>query len=227
MTCRYCGEEARLEVMEIWDRDFTVDACCEGAYESWSWRKEDWTRDQWRAFFADAGFPCRGVPADLGRHLVVDWGLHLVAVTCAEAKAFVREHHRHNRPPVSWRWGHGIANGQELVGVAMVGRPVARAIDHQTAVEVNRLCVKEMDPPELKWNACSQLYGAAAREAKRRGFQKILTYTLETEAGTALRAVGWKPVAKTKGGSWNTPARPRATKAPTCRKVRWERELVA
>ena len=29
------------------------------------------------------------------------------------------------------------------------------------------------------------------REAKRRGFVKIITYTLEVEAGVSLRAVGW------------------------------------
>jgi hypothetical protein len=38
----------------------------------------------------------------------------------------------------------------------------------------------------LCWNACSVLYGAAAREAKRRSFQKIITYVFASDVDTSL-----------------------------------------
>jgi hypothetical protein len=106
----------------------------------------------------------------------------------------------------------------------MVGRPVARLLDHTRVVEVNRVCIAELEP-ELVWNACSMLYAAAAKEARRRGFETIVTYTLEDERGSALRACGWTAAALTRGGSWNRTSRPREDKAPTGRKVRWELEL--
>lgn len=191
----------------------------------------DWDREIWKAFFlARAGFELRAVVPEFdggGGQFVLDYGLRLGEVTLAEAKAFVREHHRHNRPPCSWRWGHGAFNGSDLVGVAMVGRPVARLLDHTRIVEVNRLCVDHSIPSGLVWNACSLLYGAAAREARRRGFERIITYTLERELGTALKAVGWEAAALTRGGSWDRPSRRRRDTAPTCRKVQWERELAA
>jgi len=54
------------------------------------------------------------------------------------------------------------------------------------------------------------------------GFRRVVTYTLESEPGTSLRATGWVPAKLTKGGSWNTPSRPREDNAPTCRKIRWD-----
>lgn len=135
------------------------------------------------------------------------------------AKAFVSEHHRHHKPPLNHRYSLAAYKDAELVGVAIVGRPVARAYDPTEIVEVTRVCT------DGTRNACSKLYGAAAREAKRRGFKKIITYTLETEPGTSLRAVGWEREAKTKGGTWYCPSRPRTDKHPTCKKWRWGKEL--
>lgn len=157
--------------------------------------------------------------------LKIDYGLVECEVTQAQAKEFIKEWHRHHKPPVGWRWGHAVSNGGLLIGVAMVGRPVARAINHKQVVEVNRLCVHPDLDGALVWNAASQMYGAAAREAKRRGFKKIITYTLESESGVSLKAAGWIAEAKTKGGMWNTPSRERQDKGPTCRKIRWAREL--
>lgn len=71
------------------------------------------------------------------------------------------------------------------------------------------------------------LYAEAAREAKRRGYSRIITYILETEDGTTLKAVGWNKETKTRGGSWNTPSRARVDKAPTCRKWRYSKQLAA
>lgn len=237
--CEGCGEAQWWDLVEVWpeERAFLTDACCEWFSEELQLSLEEGLRmplqerkaffGLLRAVFEDHGIPFRSIVSDPSEgRAKIDWGLHVGDVAQAEAKAFVRKHHRHNPPPAGWRWGHGIFNGADLVGVVMVGRPVARAIDQTSVVEVNRLCLDhDSIPAGLLWNAASMGYGAAAREAKRRGFARIITYTLETEAGTTLKAAGWEATHTTKGGSWDTPSRRRTDKAPTCRKVRWERQL--
>ena len=123
--------------------------------------------------------------------LLLDWNPRIVTVSQARAKAFVREHHAHCPPPAGWRFGAGLCNGHELIGVVMVGRPVARRLDPARVVEVNRLCIRRDLPHGLTWNACSMLYAWSAREAKARGYDRIVTYTLDSEPGTTLRAAGW------------------------------------
>lgn len=228
--CEYCGGIEYVDVAEAWldDRAWQLATCCEVSRELWLDEMQHWSRHDWRRFFElRLGLEVRDlVDRDPGiAGFVLDFGITVGEVTLQQAKDFVREHHRHNKPPCGWRWGHGAYNGDELVAVAMVGRPVARMIDADSVVEVNRLCVNHDLPAGVVWNACSQLYAAAAREAKRRGFDKIITYTLESEAGGALRASGWNDEAITKGGTWNRPSRQRVDTAPTCRKVRWAREL--
>lgn len=231
-ACTFCGELAELELLEVWPdtREFQLDTCCEELHAHAVDEMAGWDRKTWQAFMLDGALlDVRQVicePQTRGSW-TLDYGLRIGPVEQATAKAFVREHHRHNAPPAGWRYGLGCYNGGELIAVAMIGRPVARALDPATVVEVNRLCVDPDAEPGLIWNACSMLYGAAAREAKARGFRRIITYTLESERGTTLRAAGWTQAATTKGGSWDTPSRRRRTSAPTCPKIRWERELIA
>ncbi|MBK6616612.1 XF1762 family protein [Ottowia sp.] len=156
----------------------------------------------------------------------MDWNIEMCDVEWKEAKEFVRKHHDHCPPPVGWKFGAGIRNGRELIGVITVGRPVARAYDAQKVIiEVNRLCVRRDIPSGLVWNACSMAYGFAAREAKRRGYLVAITYTLESEDATTLRAAGWEFDGVTRGGSRSCPSRPRVDKTSTERKVRWKKVL--
>lgn len=227
-SCPYCGDEYLVDVLEYYpeERAWMFDACCEGSQaEAIDFAESD-PRGFGKWFESSTGQPCRrSYLSDSQFGLALDYGLRLGEVTQKVAKAFVREHHRHCPPPAGWRWGHGLYNGGELIAVAMVGRPVARAYDKDRVVEVNRLCVNPDIDPELVWNACSMLYAAAAKEARRRGFERVITYTLETEPATTLRAAGWVATVKTKGGSWNTPARARTNKTSTCKKQRWEKGL--
>ena len=229
--CAFCGDEYIVDLLEFWteERAWMFDACCEAAHEELCEmlaRDLEGAREWVRELFADYGYPIRRVYASESEMaLRVDFGLELRDISLVEAKAFIGEHHRHNAPPVSWRWGHAVYNGHELIAVAMVGRPVARMIDASKVVEVNRLCVNHELDSELTWKACSMLYTAAAKEAERRGFEKVITYTLETEAGTSLRYARWKPEHTTRAQSWNRGARKRTDKAPTCRKIRWARHL--
>lgn len=228
--CPWCGELRYADVLEYWpeERAWMFDTCCEGSHQDLCEQAIQCTRESVAAWFeARTGQPIRQVYQSTVEvdFIRLDYGLELRDVSQKTAKAFIREHHRHNPAPAGWRWGHGVYNGEQLVAVGWVGRPVARAIDHAEACEVNRVCVNPDLDPELVWNACSMIYGAAAREAKRRGYKRVLTYTLESESGGTLVAAGWTPVARTKGGSWDTPSRRRDDKAATCPKVRWERGL--
>jgi hypothetical protein len=128
--------------------------------------------------------------------------------------------HRHLDAPVGHRFSLALCVGAEIVGVAIIGRPVARGFDPDVVVEVTRVAVAEGVP-----SGCSQLYGAAAREAKKRGFKRIVTYTRADEPGTSLRAAGWERVAETPGGEWSCPSRPRKAAVQPIPKVRWERAL--
>lgn len=138
-------------------------------------------------------------------------------VEFAAAAAFVSEHHRHHTPPVGHLFSIGAYRGDELVGVVIVGRPVARRRDDGLTAEVTRLCVRDGEP-----NACSFLYGKAARAALAMGFRRIGTYTLAREGGASLRAAGWALIGETPGKSWSVPSRPRNDKHPLEPRQLWE-----
>lgn len=147
--------------------------------------------------------------------------LELVPIELAEANAFVTQLHRHHRPVVGHRFSIGAALDGRVVGVAIVGRPVARHRQDGWTVEVTRLCT------DGTRNACSFLYGAAWRAARAMGYRRIGTYILKSEDGTSLKAAGWRIVHEVKGRSWDTPSRPRVDKHPTQHKLLWEPETAA
>ena len=138
-------------------------------------------------------------------------------VTLDEANAFVRDRHRHHPPVVGHLFSIGAFIGDTLVGVVIVGRPVSRHRDDGLTAEVTRLCTDGTK------NACSFLYGKAARAAFALGFLRVGTYTLPEEGGSSLRAAGWKLIGERGGGEWSSPSRPRKTmKSPTSQKHLFE-----
>lgn len=144
-------------------------------------------------------------------------GLRHERIEFAAAAAFVAEHHRHHTPPVGHLFSIGAFQGADMVGVAIVGRPVARHRDDGLTAEITRLCVRDGVR-----NAASFLLGKCAKAALALGFTRIGTYTLARESGTSLRAAGWVAVAEVKGRSWDTPSRRRTDKHPTEGKTLWE-----
>lgn len=143
-------------------------------------------------------------------------GLRHQRIDFPAAAAFVLDHHRHHIPPVGHVFSLGAFIGDEMVGVAIVGRPVSRHRDDGLTAEITRLCVREGVR-----NAASFLLGKAARAALALGFRRIGTYTLARESGTSLRAAGWVVVGSNDGGSWSSPSRPRTDKHPTEPKLLW------
>jgi len=135
------------------------------------------------------------------------------------ASAFVGSLHRHHGEPRGHKFSIGAEKHGRLVGVAIIGRPVARKLDDGRTAEVTRLCT------DGTFNACSFLYGAAARAAREQGYLRIVTYILASESGDSLRAAGWVCDGPAGGGSWSSEARPREDKHPLERKLRWSRTL--
>lgn len=148
--------------------------------------------------------------------------LRIVPLTLKQANELISKLHRHHKPVVGHRFSIGLVQNvagnvsDSLVGAAIIGRPVARAIEQYSVAEVTRL-VTDGTP-----NACSKLYSAAARICREMGFKKIQTYILDTEPGTSLIASGWKHEIDTSGGDWNHSWRKgRRVDQPMCKKQRW------
>ena len=145
--------------------------------------------------------------------------LALTPISLREANAFVERNHRHHKGVTGHKFSIGCTRDGELVGVAIMGRPVSRYLDDGLTLEVNRLCTTGAE------NACSMLYGAAARAARAMGYQKIITYTLDTEPGTSLRAAGWQCAGPAGGERWTGKRRPAADLYPAQMKLRYEKIL--
>lgn len=229
--CCFCREPAILELAEAWsDHAFMLDACCSAAHETAVEEMNHdpaWARALVRTIDAEAllGGSLRRVGDDGRGEMLLDWQLVLQPVTFRAAAAFVRRFHAHCGAPAGWRFGSAVWNGRTMLGVVMVGRPVARGFNDRDMVEVNRLCIRRDVPASLRWNACSKLYGWAAAEAERRGYTRIITYTHDDEPGVSLRAAGWQQEAQIRGRSWNTRCRARTDRAAPVDKVRWTRAL--
>jgi hypothetical protein len=142
--------------------------------------------------------------------------LDAVPIALAEANAFVTAHHRHHKPVVGHKFSIGASIGDLIVGVCIIGRPVSRHRDDGLTLEVTRLCT------DGTRNACSFLYGRAAKAAFALGYRRIGTYTTPAEGGASLRAAGWRLLAETPGKSWSVQSRPRVDTHPLGQKHLWE-----
>jgi hypothetical protein len=132
--------------------------------------------------------------------------LSIVPVGLHEAQEFVRNFHRHNKPPTGYVFAIGASDGEQLVGVAICGRPIARHLDDGSTLELTRCCVMATAPK----GACSFLYSRAWKAASALGWSTLVTYTLQTESGASLRGAGWQIVGTTPGkakGWQNRPGR--------------------
>ena len=51
--------------------------------------------------------------------------IEVCPITLKEANAFVEQYHRHHKPVVGHKFSIGCTDGEKIVGVAIVGRPVS------------------------------------------------------------------------------------------------------
>lgn len=159
--------------------------------------------------------------------------LKAVPMELKDVQNYIDTYHRHHKASHRDKFRLGCEIDGKIVGVIQVGRPVSRILDDGHTLEVLRLCSDGTD------NVCSFLYSRAARIGKEMGYDKIITYILESENGASLKASGWKLEADHVGGaSWDTSSRPREvinqqlslfeekTKYPVgVAKQRWSKQL--
>lgn len=100
--------------------------------------------------------------------------------------------------------------------VAIEGGQVT-TMDGQT-LEINRCCTDGTK------NACSILYAAAWRAAKALGYERIVTYTRESEPGTSLRAAGFHCDGSAGGTHWTGERYIQQEIVLDEMKVRWSKE---
>lgn len=131
--------------------------------------------------------------------------LRAVPLELKEVQNFINTFHRHHSASNRDKYRVGVEHEGKLVGVIQVGRPVSRYLDDGETLEVLRLC------SDGTKQVCSFLYSRASRIAKELGYKKIITYILETEDGTSLKASGWNLEENNVGGvgGWDVPSRPR------------------
>jgi hypothetical protein len=150
--------------------------------------------------------------------------LILIPLSLKEANEFVTKHHRHNKKCAGHKFSIGAMYKNKLVGVAIVGRPVSRRLDDRFTLEINRNCVLDLAPK----GTCSFLYSRAIKIWQTMGGKKIITYTLETESGSSLKAVNFFKEATirtfTKNIGWTTRKNRIWHEAQSIPRVRWIKE---
>lgn len=139
-------------------------------------------------------------------------------ITFRAACDFVEKYHRHHKPSVGCKFSVGLYDNENLVGVAICGRPVSRHLDDGITCEITRLCT------DGTRNACSMLYGACCRIAKAMGYKLIITYILESENGASLKASNFICDGIAGGKHW-TGQRNRGQAIPAEMKTRWHKDL--
>ena len=144
--------------------------------------------------------------------------MQITPITFEEANAFVAKFHRHHKPMQGCKFCVAVSEEDKVVGVAIVGRPVARLLDNGWTLEVNRCCTDGTK------NACSMLYSSAWKAAKALGYKRLITYTLPEEGGASLKASNWTCLGLRGGGNWNVKSRPRVDTDELLRgqKLLWE-----
>ena len=142
-------------------------------------------------------------------------------ITFQEAAEYVNNHHRHNIAPQGHKFSIAVCSADGYtVGVLIASEPKARHLQDGRTLEINRCCT------DFRYhNVCSTLLSKAIRIGKEMGYQRFISYTLESEQGASLKAVGFHVDGITKGRmtGWDAPSRHRnlADKYPTENKKRW------
>jgi hypothetical protein len=64
--------------------------------------------------------------------------LQVIPISIKDANLFVTNFHRHNKPVRGAKFAIGVSYDDQLVGVGILGRPVARKLDDGFTAEVVR-----------------------------------------------------------------------------------------
>lgn len=144
--------------------------------------------------------------------------MNIRPISYKTACEYVNAHHRHHKAPQGNKFSIGAFDNEKMVGVAICGRPVGRFLDDGYTCEITRVCTDGTK------NACSKLYGACCRIAKEMGYEKIITYILESEDGASVKASNFICEGEAGGTHW-TGKRNKGQEIPHEMKTRWVRQL--
>lgn len=148
-------------------------------------------------------------------------GLRFVPISIADAKAFVRQHHRHNPACTGARTAIALECDGALVGVGLLGNPKARKLaEDRFCAEAVRVCTST-DAPK---GSSGKINARLKRIWQLHGGIRWVSYNRADESGASMRGAGLEPVAKVKGRQWSCASRPRAAN-DVADKVRWEAAL--
>lgn len=111
--------------------------------------------------------------------------LKIKPIHLKQANEFIRQYHRHNLPTVGGKFAIACYNDNRLCGVAVCGRPTARKLDDGLTLEIYRNCTDGTK------NACSKLYSACVSIGLAMGYEKIITYILQSENGASVKAANF------------------------------------
>ena len=139
-----------------------------------------------------------------------------LALSLADANAYVAEHHRHSVPTRGHKFSVGAVHDGQLVGVAIVGRPTARLLDDGLTLEILRVCSTG------ERNACSFLYATCWRAMRAMGYRRCVTYTRAYEHGSSLKAAGFRPASRERPGPHGARKGVRYPVVPKEDSIRWD-----
>ena len=156
-----------------------------------------------------------------GKNTVLMAEMEVTPIHLKEATEYVKRYHRHCGPPKFHKFSISLRIPEEAepIGVVIASTPKAKALMDGKTLEINRVCTNPCYA-----NVCSKLYAQAIRAGKALGYQKFITYTLEGESGSSLKAVGFQFAGITSGKKhgWNSPSRCRKqTENAEMNKQRW------
>lgn len=138
------------------------------------------------------------------------------------AHEFNADVHRRLKRMVGAMYCIGLWSGQEMRGLAIVGRPKARKLDVPKRTRVTVQEVLRVAVIEGTRNGCSMLYGACSKSGSAMGLDGMMTYIHNDETGVSLKAAGWVPDdAPTSGGEWTRESRQRELVEDAKPKWRW------
>ena len=104
--------------------------------------------------------------------------MELQPIRYKEACDFVWQYLNQQVPEQGWKFGIAVNDGEKIVAVITVGKPVARYKDDGWTLEATHCCTDGTKNIQYK------LYESALKATKAMGYKRLITYTLISESGS-------------------------------------------
>jgi hypothetical protein len=125
--------------------------------------------------------------------------------TLREANHYVRLWHSHNEPVRGCMFTVACETRTgDVVGVAIVGRPIAPALQDGRTIEVTRVATPGLRADRRCWGAMSMMIRSVWAAAWAIGVRRGVSYTRADESGRGYEVAGWLPVATCKTAAWTS-----------------------